>query len=94
MSLAALPHLAAENNPKKEADITAGKSLIERLIELGLKKKVLPAKRTKKRPASVEAGRFLCAWLAEKLRRIASQLRPLLRSYRHHRSCQWCRHSC
>lgn len=58
MSLAALPHLAAENNPKKDADITAGKSLIERLIELGLKKKVLPAKRTKKWPASVEAGRF------------------------------------
>jgi len=39
MSLAALPHLVTENNPKKEADITAGDFLNERLIELGLKKK-------------------------------------------------------
>jgi isopenicillin N synthase-like dioxygenase len=39
MSLAALPHLVTEDNPKKEADITAGEFLNERLIELGLKKK-------------------------------------------------------
>ncbi len=39
MSLAALPHLVTADNPKKEADITAGEFLNERLIELGLKKK-------------------------------------------------------
>ena len=39
MSLAALAHCVTPDNPKKEADITAGEFLNERLIELGLKKK-------------------------------------------------------
>lgn len=39
MSLAALESCVTPNNPKKEADITAGEFLNERLIELGLKKK-------------------------------------------------------
>ena len=39
MSLAALEHCVTPDNPKKEADITAGEFLNERLIELGLKKK-------------------------------------------------------
>ncbi|RYU78402.1 isopenicillin N synthase family dioxygenase [Hymenobacter persicinus] len=39
MSLAALPSTVTPENPKKEADITAGEFLNERLIELGLKKK-------------------------------------------------------
>ncbi|SHJ35030.1 Isopenicillin N synthase [Hymenobacter daecheongensis DSM 21074] len=39
MSLAALPSCVTPENPKKEADITAGEFLNERLIELGLKKK-------------------------------------------------------
>ena len=39
MSLAALPHCITPDNPKQEADITAGEFLNERLIELGLKKK-------------------------------------------------------
>ncbi|GAA4379219.1 isopenicillin N synthase family dioxygenase [Hymenobacter koreensis] len=39
MSLAALEHCVTPENPKKEADITAGEFLNERLIELGLKKK-------------------------------------------------------
>jgi isopenicillin N synthase-like dioxygenase len=39
MSLAALEHCVTAENPKKEADITAGEFLNERLIELGLKKK-------------------------------------------------------
>ena len=39
MSLAALEHCVTSDNPKKEADITAGEFLNERLIELGLKKK-------------------------------------------------------
>ncbi|MCC2545857.1 isopenicillin N synthase family oxygenase [Hymenobacter sp. BT175] len=39
MSLAALESCVTPENPKKEADITAGEFLNERLIELGLKKK-------------------------------------------------------
>ncbi len=39
MSLAALEHCITPDNPKQEADITAGEFLNERLIELGLKKK-------------------------------------------------------
>jgi len=39
MSLAALEHCVTPDNPKKEADITAGEFLNERLIELGLKQK-------------------------------------------------------
>lgn len=39
MSLAALDHCVTPDNPKKEADITAGEFLNERLVELGLKKK-------------------------------------------------------
>lgn len=39
MSLAALESCVTTENPKKEADITAGEFLNERLIELGLKKK-------------------------------------------------------
>ncbi|MBC8082672.1 MAG: isopenicillin N synthase family oxygenase [Hymenobacter sp.] len=39
MSLAALASCITPDNPKKEADITAGEFLNERLIELGLKKK-------------------------------------------------------
>ncbi|TGE20620.1 isopenicillin N synthase family oxygenase [Hymenobacter aquaticus] len=39
MSLAALESCVTPDNPKKEADITAGEFLNERLIELGLKKK-------------------------------------------------------
>ncbi|ALD22059.1 isopenicillin N synthase family dioxygenase [Hymenobacter sp. DG25A] len=39
MSLAALENCVTPENPKKEADITAGEFLNERLIELGLKKK-------------------------------------------------------
>ena len=39
MSLAALEHCVTPENPKQEADITAGEFLNERLIELGLKKK-------------------------------------------------------
>jgi isopenicillin N synthase-like dioxygenase len=39
MSLAALESCVTSENPKKEADITAGEFLNERLIELGLKKK-------------------------------------------------------
>ena len=39
MSLAALESCVTPENPKKEADITAGEFLTERLIELGLKKK-------------------------------------------------------
>lgn len=39
MSLAALEHCITPDNPKHEADITAGEFLNERLIELGLKKK-------------------------------------------------------
>jgi len=39
MSLAALEHCVTPDNPRKEADITAGEFLNERLIELGLKKK-------------------------------------------------------
>ncbi|UOG74711.1 isopenicillin N synthase family oxygenase [Hymenobacter tibetensis] len=39
MSLAALDNCVTPDNPKKEADITAGEFLNERLIELGLKKK-------------------------------------------------------
>ena len=39
MSLAALEHCVTSDNPKKEADITAGEFLNERLVELGLKKK-------------------------------------------------------
>ena len=39
MSLAALESCVTAENPKKEADITAGEFLNERLIELGLKKK-------------------------------------------------------
>jgi isopenicillin N synthase-like dioxygenase len=39
MSLAALEHCVTPDNPKKDADITAGEFLNERLIELGLKKK-------------------------------------------------------
>ncbi|GAA3935076.1 isopenicillin N synthase family dioxygenase [Hymenobacter algoricola] len=39
MSLAALQSCITTDNPKKEADITAGEFLNERLIELGLKKK-------------------------------------------------------
>jgi isopenicillin N synthase-like dioxygenase len=39
MSLAALEHCITPDNPRKEADITAGEFLNERLIELGLKKK-------------------------------------------------------
>lgn len=39
MSLAALENCVTPDNPKKEADITAGEFLNERLIELGLKKK-------------------------------------------------------
>ena len=39
MSLAALEHCVTPDNPKKEADITAGEFLNERMIELGLKKK-------------------------------------------------------
>ncbi|AHJ95679.1 isopenicillin N synthase family dioxygenase [Hymenobacter swuensis] len=39
MSLAALENCVTAENPKKEADITAGEFLNERLIELGLKKK-------------------------------------------------------
>ena len=39
MSLAALAHCVTPDNPRKEADITAGEFLNERLIELGLKKK-------------------------------------------------------
>jgi len=38
MSLAALAHCVTPDNPKREADITAGEFLNERLIELGLKK--------------------------------------------------------
>jgi isopenicillin N synthase-like dioxygenase len=41
MSLAALEHCVTPDNPKKEADITAGEFLNERLIELGLKKKTM-----------------------------------------------------